>query len=152
MKRSLAFFCLATLGMLSACEAGRTDAPPEAPQEQAYGELTQLDAQVVALAEIAADPARYDGRRVRTEGEIQRVCQKRGCWLELADAAGGRAFVPMAGHAFTIPMDSMGSNALVEGIVHRRERSDSEREHLEADGAGPSIPALSIEANAVVIR
>ena len=152
MKQALAFFCVATVGMLSACEAGRPEAPPEAAQEQTYGQLTQPNAQVVALAEIAADPARYEGRQVQTEGEIQQVCQKRGCWLELADAAGTRAFVPMAGHTFAIPMDSIGSKALVEGIVHRRERTDSEREHLEADGAGPSIPALSIEANAVVIR
>ena len=119
---------------------------------QTYGQLRQPNGRVIPLAKIAANPTRYEGRQVRTEGEIQRVCQKKGCWLELADADGTRAFVPMAGHAFAVPMDSIGNEAVVEGIVHRRERSHAERKHLEDDGAGGSIPALSIEANAVVIR
>jgi hypothetical protein len=49
-------------------------------------------------------------------------------------------------------MDSVGETALVEGTVHRRERSEAERQHLESDGAGSSIPAVSIEAAGVLIR
>ena len=148
-------FVTALLG--TACE--RRDAEPSAPAEatdleeaRTFGELRQPGGPVTALAEIAANATRYEGQQVRTEGEIQRVCQKKGCWLELADAAGTRAFVPMAGHAFAVPMDSVGNDAVVEGTVRRRERSDAEREHLKSDGAGDSIPVLSIEATAVVIR
>jgi hypothetical protein len=117
-----------------------------------YGELREPDGGLTPLSEITADPAQYEGRVVLTEGEVQRVCQKRGCWLELADSSGARAFVPMAGHSFTVPMDSVGETALVEGTVHRRERSEAERQHLESDGAGSSIPAVSIEAAGVLIR
>lgn len=141
--------------LLAACETRGTEEaesrPPE-PAPKIYGQLHQANGSVTPLAEITANPTRYEGREIRTEGEILRVCQKRGCWLELTDSSGARAFVPMAGHAFAVPMDSMGKPALVEGIVHRRERSDAEREHLKSDGAGDSIPAVSIEANAVVIR
>lgn len=177
MQRSATLFA-ATLCWLAACESSRSEpsvpdaieSPPTSSEtssgasrstaeftaktgtSRTFGGLRQPDGPVIPLAEIAADPARYDGRPIRTEGEIQRVCQKRGCWLELADTSGARAFVPMAGHAFVVPIDSIGSEALVEGVVHRRERSDAEREHLKADGAGDRIPALSIEANAVVIR
>lgn len=144
-----------TMCLLAACEA-RTASEPESGAEatvpKTYGQLRQANGNVIPLAQIAADPTRYVGREIRTEGEIQRVCQKRGCWLELADSSGARVFVPMAGHAFAVPMDSIGERALVEGIVHRRERSDAERKHLKSDGAGDSIPAVSIEANAVVIR
>ena len=117
-----------------------------------YGELREPDGRLTPLSQITADPAQYEGRVVLTEGEVQRVCQKRGCWLELADSSGARAFVPMAGHSFTVPMDSVGETALVEGTVHRRERSEAERQHLESDGAGSSIPAVSIEAAGVLIR
>jgi hypothetical protein len=138
-----------TLCLLAGCETQRavTEAAP-----QIYGQLRQANGSVTPLAQIAADPTRYEGKEIRTEGEIQRVCQKRGCWLELADSSGARVFVPMAGHAFVVPMDSMGERALVEGTVHRRERSDAERNHLKSDGAGDGIPTVSIEANAVVIR
>ncbi|MGB5813099.1 MAG: DUF4920 domain-containing protein, partial [Polyangiales bacterium] len=150
---------LGALLCLTSCDTRPADGV-ETPREsgvestvsQTYGELRQSHGRVVPLAEIAADPSRYEGRSVQTEGEIQRVCQKRGCWLELADAGGNRIFVPMAGHAFTVPTDSVGNPALVEGIVRRRERNDAERKHLEADGAGDHIPSLSIDANAVVIR
>ncbi|MGB5810108.1 MAG: hypothetical protein WBG86_06230, partial [Polyangiales bacterium] len=53
----------------------------ESTASQTYGELRQPNGRVVPRAEIAADPSRYEGRPVQTEGEIQRVCQKRGCWL-----------------------------------------------------------------------
>lgn len=167
MERRMAAFVLTTAWVLAACETqgveatqslGEADVPQKAEAKtkpavpQTYGQVRQPNGRVIPLAKIAANPTRYEGRQVRTEGQIQRVCQKKGCWLELADADGTRAFVPMAGHAFAVPMDSIGNEAVVEGIVHRRERSHAERKHLKDDGAGDSIPALSIEANAVVIR
>lgn len=163
----MAAFVLTTAWVLAACETqgveatqslGEAHVPQKAEAKtkpavpQTYGQVRQPNGRVIPLAKIAANPTRYEGRQVRTEGQIQRVCQKKGCWLELTDAIGSRVFVPMAGHAFAVPMDSVGNEAVVEGIVHRRERSQAERTHLEDDGAGDSIPALSIEANAVVIR
>jgi len=153
---SMARLFIMTVCLLAGCETQRavTDAESRATEAapQIYGQLRQANGSVTPLAQIAADPTRYEGEEIRTEGEIQRVCQKRGCWLELADSSGSRVFVPMAGHAFVVPMDSIGEQALIEGTVRRRERSDAEREHLKSDGAGDSIPTVSIEANAVVIR
>ena len=131
---------------------GESSAQEGVPSPMVYGELREPDGGLTPLSEITADPAHYEGRVVLTEGEVQRVCKKRGCWLELADSSGARAFIPMAGHSFTVPMDSVGETALVEGTVHRRERSEAERQHLESDGAGSSIPAVSIEATGVLIR
>jgi starvation-inducible outer membrane lipoprotein len=167
MECRMAAFIVTTAWVLAACETqgveatqslGEAHVPQKAEAKtkpavpQTYGQLRRPNGRVIPLATIAANPTRYEGRQVRTEGQIQRVCQKKGCWLELADAIGSRVFVPMGGHAFAVPMDSIGNEALVEGIVHRRERSHAERKHLKDDGAGDSIPALSIEANAVVIR
>ena len=145
----------AMLILLGACESTSSDTVASAPAETAaprvFGQV-QGDGSVTALADIVAEPARFDGQRVRTEGAVERVCQKRGCWLELADASGNRAFVPMAGHSFTVPAESVGEDAVIEGTVHLRERSQAEVDHLKSDGAGDRIPAVSIEATGVVIR
>ena len=143
-----------TVCLLAGCEAQSVVGEPESLAEapKIYGQLRQPRGGLVSLAQITAEPTRYEGREVRTEGEVRRVCQKRGCWIELADSSGARVFVPMAGHAFTVPMDSVGEKALVEGTVYRRERTEAERQHLKTDGAGNHIPSVSIEANAVVIR
>lgn len=145
---TVSLFAIPSLG----CESSSPRTIDAESEATVYGQLHEPSSELVSLMRIAAEPTIYLGRQVRTEGEIQRVCQKRGCWLELAGADGTRAFVPMAGHAFAVPKESVGSEALVEGTVRVRERSQAERQHLEADGAGKSIPALSIEANAVVIR
>lgn len=143
-----------TICVLAGCESldvGKvTDPADETAGAKVYGAL-QGDDRVTPLSHITSDPESYRGQRVRTEGEIQRVCQKRGCWLELADSSGARAFVPMAGHSFTVPMDSVGQRALIEGTVQLRERSQAEVEHLKSDGAGHVIPSVSIEATAVLL-
>ena len=147
---------VAAVCLLVACKSRSGADPSESAVESrspmVYGELHRTEGSPIALSEIVADPARYDGREVLTEGEVKRVCQRRGCWLELTDSGGARAFVPMAGHAFTVPIESVGAQALVEGTVHLRERSEAERKHLESDGAGSVIPDVSIEANGVLIR
>ncbi len=141
--------------LLLACESrdsvGESKSSVE-PPPVVHGQLHRATGTVIPLSEIVSDPERYEGQEVLTEGQVQRVCQKRGCWLELADSSGARAFVPMAGHAFTVPMESVGEQAMVEGTVYRRERSEAEQKHLESDGAGSRIPEVSIEANAVLIR
>ena len=55
---------------------------------------------VTTLSQIAAAPAEYDGQVERTEGTIERVCQRMGCWMELRAENVPAVRVPMAGHAF----------------------------------------------------
>lgn len=74
------------------------------------------------LAAIVADPAKFAGKSVKTEGVVKSVCQSAGCWMEIeADAPGagssGRAHVKMAGHAFYVPKNCDGHRAIIEGTV-----------------------------------
>ena len=97
----MAAFVVTTAWVLAACETqgveatqslGEAHVPQKAEAKtkpavpQTYGQVRQPNGRVIPLAKIAANPTRYEGRQVRTEGEIQRVCQKKGCWLELTDA------------------------------------------------------------------
>lgn len=106
----------------------------------------------VALADITASPDRYAGQVVRTEGTIERVCQRMGCWMELRAESTPAVRVPMAGHAFFLPRDVAGRSATIEGRVAVQELSADARAHLESEGALATASALSIDATGVIVR
>src|SRR4051812_6962999 len=88
------------------------EAAPTGPQPSAVlpdgarqfgGALTDLAP--TALSQISASPASFDGQTVQTEGTIERVCQRMGCWMELRAEGTEPIRVPMAGHSFFLPRD-----------------------------------------------
>ncbi len=128
---------LLLLASLTACEAApRVQAEPTPPTEtaptaaaprQTAGALTESFAgksfgeritaeNEVALASIAAEPAKFTDQVVKTTGVVQAVCQKAGCWMEIGDAE-KRAHIKMAGHAFLVPKSASGHRAIVQGTV-----------------------------------
>lgn len=70
---------------------------------------------------------------VRVSGTIEKVCQKRGCWLVVKDGA-SEARVVMKGGAFTVPTDSQGKKAQVEGLLKVRIFTEAQAKHLAEDG------------------
>lgn len=70
---------------------------------------------------------------VLVSGTIDRVCQKRGCWMVLKEGEHS-ARVLMKNHAFTVPMDSKGKSAVVEGTLKVRTFSVAQAKHLAQDG------------------
>ncbi len=133
--------------------AGETEASSAAgPDADRFGQPIDGNLPITSLDAIVADPSGYEGQVVRTRGEIARVCQARGCWMELRtnpESPGVR--VPMAGHSFFLPMDSAGRHAEMQGRVVVRELSPEWRAHLESEGAVATASALSIEATGVAI-
>ncbi|MFW5920991.1 MAG: DUF4920 domain-containing protein [Polyangiales bacterium] len=119
--------------------------------EELFGEALS-DLAVTSLDDIAAAPQQFEGQRVKTEGTIERVCQKKGCWMELRSEQGATLRVPMAGHSFFLPKDSAGRECTVEGKVLMKELSEDEREHLAAEGAKALASATQLEATGVRFR
>jgi hypothetical protein len=117
-----------------------------------FGRELQGGIETVALSAISADPPSFTDRVVRTEGTIERVCQRMGCWMELRAENAEPVRVPMAGHSYFLPRDVAGRPATIEGRVHVQELSDARRRHLEAEGAVATASTLSIEATTVVVR
>jgi hypothetical protein len=92
-----------------------------------------------------------DGKVVALEGVIKASCQEKGCWLTLEQ--GDRSIhVAMEDHAFSVPKDSMGQKAKLEGRVVVKERPKMDVEHLEAEGAKKAGAKVSIEATGVVVE
>lgn len=72
---------------------------------------------------------------VRVSGQIDKVCQKMGCWMVVKDGA-IEARVVMKDHAFTIPVDSKGKPAQVEGLLKVKVFNEAQAKHLAEDGGG----------------
>ncbi len=90
----------------------------------------------VKLSELLAKPQAHDGKVVRVEGQVRKACEKKGCWLELAqDAKSPGVRVTFKDYGFFVPLDSAGSQARVEGVVKVAELSDAHARHYEAEGA-----------------
>jgi len=70
---------------------------------------------------------------VRVSGTIEKVCQKKGCWMVVKDGD-VEARVVMKDHAFTVPVDSKGKPAQVEGTLKVRVFTEAQAKHLAEDG------------------
>lgn len=91
------------------------------------------------------------GKLVRLEGTIEKVCQGKGCWLELKQAGRG-VHVTFEGYSFFVPKDSAGRPVALEGRVVVKEPEASEVEHKQSEGALAAGQKVSVEALGVEIR
>lgn len=93
-------------------------------------------APAVTLTELLAKPQAHEGKTVRVEGQVRKACQKKGCWMELAEGQKGAGVrVTFKDYGFFVPLDSAGSSARVEGLVKVSELSEDMAKHYEAEGA-----------------
>src|SRR5688572_30712821 len=69
---------------------------------------------------------------VLVSGEVEAVCQKKGCWMVIKDGVQS-ARVLMKDYGFSVPMDSRGKKARVEGILTSRTFTEAQVKHLEQD-------------------
>jgi len=113
-------------------------ATPEAEGTQ-YGEELTLT-ETTPISHILADPDAYVGQRVLVEATIVNVCEKRGCWLELA---GGNDFekirIKVDDGVIVFPMSAKGLHARAEGIVEkieltREQAVEQAKHHAEEHG------------------
>ncbi len=96
-----------------------------------FGEpFTQKEATPLAKA---IETESKDG--VLVSGEVEAVCQKKGCWMVVKDGDVS-ARVLMKDHGFSVPMDSRGKKVQVEGTLTSREFTEAQVKHLEKDGGG----------------
>ena len=117
------------------------------------------DSPAVDLKVALSEPEAHIGRSVIVEGKVDKVCQVKGCWLELMPADEARGVrVKFKDYGFFVPKDSMGWMARLEGEFVREKLSKRQVDHLVGEGAtlavGPDGTAdgFSFEARAVELR
>ena len=88
----------------------------------------------IDLDQIAASPDKFTGKAVRVKGNVDKVCQAKGCWMALKGPSGKHsARITFKDYAFFVPKDIMGRTASVEGTVELKKLSKAMREHLAKD-------------------
>jgi hypothetical protein len=124
----------------SAVVAASPSVPPVTQATLALGE--RITSPLVALADIAKNPAAYEGRTVATSGKVTAVCQEMGCWMQLEDAS-GQAHVRMHGHTFFVPKTAPGHIARVQATLVKRAGGAADCE--EGKSAKVEIDATGVE-------
>jgi hypothetical protein len=90
----------------------------------------------VALTAVLESPRTYTKDAVVVEGVIEKSCSAKGCWMELAPAAGEKTVrVTFKDEKFFIPLTAKGMKARAEGVTEVRTLSKAEADHLISDGA-----------------
>lgn len=113
--------------------AGGEAAEPQGPAtgEGHFGNPFTLAANTAKpLGEVIA--AAGDGP-VMITGEVEAVCQKKGCWMVVKDGDKS-ARVLMKDHGFAVPMDCRGKSVTIEGELTTRTFSEKQVKHLAKDG------------------
>lgn len=125
--------------MLHACkEEAKTDETviAEVANYESFGDEIAADGAVSkeALAEIYANLKQGDTVEVKFVSEIKDVCQKKGCWMNVALNDDENAFVRFQDYGFFMPLNASGSEAVVNGKAFIDVVSVDELKHYAKDG------------------
>jgi hypothetical protein len=154
MRFARAFwFSVLGLACLSACRTGsspsssaRASAEPlassakgaERANLQRFGEPVSAAEKPMPVAAVLAAPDRFQGPPLLVEGKVRKACSRKGCWMELAEAADPKApgcRVTFKDYGFFVPTDSAGSSARVQAQLETRTLRPTMVAHLEREGA-----------------
>lgn len=100
-----------------------------------YGAAFTVTAAPEAISTVLAKVEKTSDKMVKVSGKIAAVCQKKGCWFVVTDGK-MKARIKMKDYAFTIPIDSKGKEAVVEGAVTVKVWNEAQAKHLEEDAGG----------------
>ncbi|MBA3901567.1 MAG: DUF4920 domain-containing protein, partial [Bacteroidetes bacterium] len=102
-----------------------------------------------------------DSLKVKLTGNIEEVCQKKGCWMTFALANGNSMRVKFKDYDFFMPLNSNGQEVIFEGMAYREVTPVNELRHYAEDAGRtpeeieaitePEV-AITFEANGVLMR
>lgn len=135
----LALVAMTAVTALSAAAAETVE------KTRTYGEAPTLET-MTPIAELVADPERFEGRRVRVAGEVEGVCPMKGCWMNLRQGD-DLVRIKVEDDVIVFPADAVGAEATAEGVVELLEMSREQyvgwQAHL-ADELGRDFDPASV--------
>ncbi|MES2728446.1 MAG: DUF4920 domain-containing protein [Bacteroidota bacterium] len=129
-------------------------------QAQYFGDKITEDG-AIALADLKTAMGDKKELNTKVTGEVEAVCQKKGCWMNIKNAAGESMRVTFKNYEFFMPMDCAGKTAIVEGVAKIEETSIADlKEYAKDDNQSKEAIAaikepkkeLVFEANGVILR
>jgi hypothetical protein len=100
------------------------------------------DADAVGVEKVLANPEDFANKYVRMTGIVSAVCPAKGCWLRMTPEPGagdGDVFVKFADppEGRLVPMEAVGHDVVVEGVVKNGYMSQAQARHLKLDAGAP---------------
>jgi hypothetical protein len=136
---------------------GATAASAAQAGPQTLGDPLPAGITPVRVGEVVRDAASWDGKKLALEGTVTKMCKKKGCWFELADAAGGPGvLIKSSRYHIFLNQGSEGRRAVAYGEFKREVQDLAEAQHLAQD-AGEPVPTeapvvLRLMADGVELR
>lgn len=112
--------------------------------------------EATAIGTVLANADQYAGKPQKFSGRVTKVCQKKGCWMVMADGEKS-ARVMFGEDSFFIPTDTSGE-AVVFGTLTAKTMSESMAKHLAKDsGQDPDkvvgeVQEVQITATSVMLQ
>jgi hypothetical protein len=140
MERWRGILSAVLLSLATAAGAMGSEGAPGIPAGEDFGAGITLS-EASDLGEVLSDPAKYAETPILLRGRISDVCQKKGCWLVLADGD-HRVRIRFADYGFFVPKDCHGKRAYAEGRVEVETLSEQEARHYAAESIGGDPSAI----------
>jgi len=108
------------------------------------------------ISAILANPQKFVGKNVLVEGTVVAVCEKRGCWIELAsDEKFQKIKIKVKDGEIIFPMEESGKTALVEGTVYEIKMTKEqalEQAKNEAEEHGTKFDPASVKGPSTIYQ
>lgn len=125
-----------------------------------YGEKITPDS-AVAIGELSALMGEKTELNCKVTGEIEGVCQKKGCWMDIKNPNGEAVRITFKDYGFFMPKDASGKKAIMLGVAKVEETSIADLQEYakdagksEADVKAINTPKkeLVFEASGVILQ
>lgn len=121
-------------------------------EEEKYGKEITLK-EKTSVSNILAQPDKFEGKTVLIEGEVVGVCQKMGCWMEIAgEKENEKIMVKVEDGEIVFPKDAKGKSALVEGVLTVVTPEGSEEHSHEGHDGHEGEDACSVKEKTYRIK
>ncbi|HSI91397.1 MAG TPA: DUF4920 domain-containing protein [Adhaeribacter sp.] len=117
-------------------ETASEDNLPEAKAGQTYGEAITADG-AIEVAELKSKLNEQDSLVVKIKGEIDEVCQMKGCWVTLKLPNDESMRVKFGNDEFFVPKNVTGRTAVMQGVAYKDIIPVDEQRHYLEDAGKP---------------
>lgn len=100
---------------------------------------------LLSIVEIVNNSSNYNGQEISIEGIVEKICVKKGCWLNL-NAGKETVRVTFKDYGIFVPANFLGKKVVMKGVFNLTEESVERRKHLLEDEGVPRSEIQKIES------
>jgi hypothetical protein len=141
MMKQVIVLLLLALGLVP---AGRAQHQPQ-PANQVFGQSFRLQ-QPVPARDLPRVLGTKDSLALQVTGQVQDVCQVKGCWMDVRLTDNTVMKVRFKDYAFFVPADLKGKTVVLNGQAYNQTVSVADQRHYAQDAGKPAAEIQAIKA------